>query len=170
MAAVKRWYVVRTQASREFKAQAQLQRQGFQTFLPRYAKTVRHARKSKVVSAALFPRYLFVALDLERDRWRSVNGTIGVANLVMGGELPTAVPRGIVEALLAACRPDGFIDLSERFAIGDRVRLLSGPFADLVGELARFDGAGRVTVLLKLLGGEVPVRVARSALMPAKAA
>ena len=170
MFAGKRWYVVHSQPGREFKAQKQLARQGFRTFLPRFAKTVRHARKTKVVSAALFPRYLFIELDIERDRWRSVNGTIGVANLVMGGELPTAVPRGIVEALLAACRPDGFIDLSERFAIGDRVRLLSGPFADLVGELARFDGAGRVTVLLKLLGGEVPVRVARSALMPAKAA
>ena len=80
------------------------------------------------------------------------------------------MPVGIVESLSATCTAAGFIDLSEQFAIGDRVRLLTGPFADLVGELARVDSAGRVTVLLKLLGGEVPVSVERSALMPAKAA
>jgi transcription elongation factor/antiterminator RfaH len=170
MMGAKRWYVVHSQPCREFKAQAQLQRQGFRTFLPRFAKTTRHARKLSTVSAALFPRYLFVELDVSRDRWRSVNGTIGVAGLVMGKELPTAVPSGIVESLLAACTADGFIDLSEKFGIGDRVRLLTGPFADLVGELARIDGAGRVTVLLQLLGGAVPVSVERAALMPAQAA
>src|SRR5476651_2308089 len=155
MIACKRWYVVHTQPGREFKAQAQLQRQGFRTFLPRFAKTTRHARQLRVVSAALFARYLFIELDVSRDRWRSVNGTIGVTNLVMGKELPTAVPVGIVEGLLAACRPNGSIDLSEQFSIGDRVRLLTGPFADLVGELARIDSAGRVTVLLRLLGSEI---------------
>ena len=165
-----RWYVVHSQPCREFKAQFQLQRQGFRTFLPRFAKTTRHARKLSTVSAALFPRYLFVALDLERDRWRCVSGTFGVAGLVMGKELPTAVPVGIVEGLVAACTADGFMDLSEKFALGDRVRLLTGPFVDLVGQLTRIDGAGRVTVLLRLLGGEVPVSVSRAALMPAHAA
>src|SRR5687768_12928093 len=59
-----RWYVVFTQPNREFHAQMQLAAQGFRSFVPRYRKTVRHARKLKTVSAPFFPRYLFVALDL----------------------------------------------------------------------------------------------------------
>lgn len=165
-----RWYVVHTQPRREYRAQTQLAVQGFRSFLPQQRKTVRHARKLKTVSAPFFPRYLFVALDLSRDRWRSVNGTFGVASLVMGKEFPVAVPSGVVEGLGAACTADGHLRLGEALGLGDRVRVLSGPFADLVGELTRIDGVGRVTVLLRLLGGDVPVSISRVALMLARAA
>jgi transcription elongation factor/antiterminator RfaH len=164
------WYAVRTRPHREFRAQGQLAAQGFRTFLPRHRKSVRHARKLRTVSAPFFPRYLFVALDLSRDRWRSVNGTFGVMSLIMGQEGPSPVPRGVVENLIAACRAGGHIDLGAALVPGDRVRVLSGPFADLIGELIRIDGAGRVRVLLRLLGGEVPVSIAREALVPALAA
>ena len=165
-----RWYVVQTLPNREANARAQLEAQGFRTFLPRYAKTVRHARKLMTVSAPFFPRYLFVALDLGRDRWRSVNGTFGVAGLVMGNGFPIAVQNGVVESLQASCGADGHLQLADSLVVGERVRLLNGPFADMVGKLARLDGGGRVQVLLQLLGGEVAVTVARAALMPAQAA
>ncbi len=73
-----RWYAVRTQPNQEARAEHQLQRQGFATFLPRIGKSVRHARKLRQVRAPLFPGYLFVQLDLTRDRWRAVNSTYGV--------------------------------------------------------------------------------------------
>ena len=165
-----RWYVVHTLPHRESKAALQLQAQGFRTFLPRYAKTVRHARRLTTASAPFFPRYLFVALDLGRDRWRSVNGTFGVAGLVMGDKFPNAVQHGVVESLLMCCGADGHLQLAGRLEIGKQVRVLSGPFADMIGKLARLDGGGRVQVLLRLLGGEVAVSVARKVVMPAQAA
>jgi transcription antitermination factor NusG len=60
--------------------------------LPKRVKTIRHARKLTNVTAPLFPGYIFVQLDLTRDRWRSVNGTFGIASLIMQGERPHAVP------------------------------------------------------------------------------
>jgi transcription antitermination factor NusG len=165
-----RWYVAQTLPNREANARAQLEAQGFRTFLPRYAKTVRHARRLMTVSAPFFPRYLFVALDLTRDRWRSVNGTFGVARLIVGDSFPIAVQRGVVESLLACCGADGHVRLADRLAIGNPVRVLSGPFADMVGRLARLDSGGRAQVLLQLLGGEVAVSLTRAALMPAQAA
>jgi transcriptional antiterminator RfaH len=165
-----RWYVVQTLARREAKAQMQLEAQGFRSFLPRHLKTVRHARRLTSVSAPFFPRYLFVALDLGCDRWRSVNGTFGVASLVMGNEFPAPVRHGVVESLLACCDADGHLQLADRVAVGERVRVLSGLFADMIGKLTRLDGGGRVQVLLQLLGSEVPVSVSRDVLMPARAA
>jgi transcription antitermination factor NusG len=165
-----RWYVVQTLPCREASAQMQLAAQGFRTFLPRYAKTIRHARKLITSSAPLFPRYLFVALDLGRDRWRSVNGTFGVAGLIMGDEFPISLQRGVVESLAASCGADGHVQLSDGLAVGQRVRVLTGPFADMIGKLARLDGGARVQVLLQLLGGEVAVSVARAALMRLQAA
>src|ERR1700680_564763 len=91
-----RWYAVQTRQYAEMRAQAQLEQQTFRTFLPKRRKTIRHARKLSTVTAAFFPGYLFVLLDLNRDRWRSVNGTFGISTLVMAGDLPCPGPAGLL--------------------------------------------------------------------------
>ena len=73
-------------------------RQSFGVYLPRYTKMRRHARKIEAVARPLFPRYLFVALDLARDRWRSIQSTFGVVGLVMSGEQPAPLPTDVVES------------------------------------------------------------------------
>ena len=50
---------------------------------------------------------------------------------------------------------------------GQSVRILTGPFANFVGTLERLDDAGRVRVLLEMMGTAVPVALHRSALSPA---
>ena len=50
---------------------------------------------------------------------------------------------------------------------GQSVRILSGPFANFVGTLERLDDAGRVRVLLEMMGTAVPVALRRSAICPA---
>jgi transcription elongation factor/antiterminator RfaH len=165
-----RWYVVYSQPHREFRAQTQLAAQGFRTFLPRYRKTVRHARKLMTVNAPFFSRYLFVTLDLSRDQWRSIKGTFGVTSLMSDGTLPIPVPQGVIESLINISDADGFVNLGDALQIGERVRVLTGPFADVIGELVRLDGARRVRVLLQLLGGVVAVSVDRNRLAPVRAA
>jgi hypothetical protein len=113
-----RWYVVFAQPHREFRAHSHLAAQGFRTFLPRYRKTVRHARKLTTVSAPFFQRYFFVALDLSRDQWRAVNGTFGVTCLLTNGICPRRVPDGVVEQLVNIADLDGFLTLGEKLAAG----------------------------------------------------
>jgi transcriptional antiterminator RfaH len=165
-----RWYAVYSQPHRELRAQAQLGAQGFRTFLPRYRKTVRHARRLLTVSAPFFERYLFVALDLARDRWHSVNGTFGVTSLVCDRSAPVPVPQGIVESMIAISDAGGCLNLGGALTLGERVRVLTGPFAGLAGELVRLDGARRVQVLLELMGGEVAVSIDRAQLASVRAA
>jgi transcription elongation factor/antiterminator RfaH len=165
-----RWYVVYTQPHREFRAQAQLAAQGFRTFLPRYRKTIRHARRLMTVNAPFFSRYLFVALDLGQDQWRSVNGTWGVVSLISDGTFPIPLPQGVIESLIDASDTSGFVKLGDALQVGERVRVLTGPFANLVGELVRLDGAQRVQVLLQLLNGIVAVSINRGDLAPVRAA
>jgi transcription elongation factor/antiterminator RfaH len=164
-----RWYVVYSQPRQEFRAQAQLAAQGFHTFLPRFRKTVRHARKLMTVNAPFFNRYLFVALDLGRDQWRSVNGTFGVTSLISDGMFPIPVPPGIIESLIDISDASGFVNLGDLLQVGERVRVVTGPFADLIGELVRLDGARRAQVLLQLLGGVVAVSIDRGHLASARA-
>jgi transcription elongation factor/antiterminator RfaH len=162
-----RWYLVHTLPRKETVAQLHLRAQGFSNFLPRRSKTVRHARKLRMVDAPVFPRYLFVALDLERDRWRSVNGTSGVASLVMAHKRPVAVPRGVVETLIRSSGETGKIRFTHDFQSGQKVRLIAGPFAEALGVLDRLDDAGRIEVLLDIMGGGIRVKLARSWVEPA---
>ena len=162
-----RWYVVHTQPHAETRAITNLERQGYVIFCPRTYKTVRHARKKTNVLAPLFPNYLFLNLDLTCEQWRSVNGTSGVVRLIMQGEAPQPVPQGIVEALQSSLSADGTLDWAPRFKIGQSVRIAEGPFADLVGTLEALDAAGRVRVLLDLLGRSVSVALRCEALAAA---
>jgi transcription elongation factor/antiterminator RfaH len=161
-----RWFVVRTQPHREAQAERQLANQDYRIFLPRFRKSRRHARKFEIVSAPLFPGYLFVILDLTRDRWRSVNGTHGVDRLLTRAGAPEPVPHGLVEQLLTAIDAEGVVRLHPNLQFGQMVRVSAGPFAGLVGRLQQLDDSGRVRILLEILGGKVPVLLSEACVLP----
>ena len=154
---MKRWFVARTHARAEAKALAHLRRQGFEAYLPRYAKTRRHARREERVVAPLFPRYLVVRLDLNRHRWRSVNGTLGIERLICHGERPVPVPAGVIEDLKCQERPDGLLAPASLVLLerGSRVRMVDGAFAERTGIYERMTANQRIVLLANLLGREV---------------
>lgn len=156
-----RWYVVQTQPLGEARALANLTRQDFEAYLPRYKRERRHARRIDTVVRPLFPRYLFVRLDLGRDRWRSVSSTYGVSQMIMSGEMPAPLPDGLVEELRHREIDDGFIKLGlpPGLKVGSRIRLTEGLFVDHVGVIERLADERRVAILLDLLGREVRVFV-----------
>src|SRR6516162_10415385 len=164
-----RWYLVHTLPHGERRAQLHLGAQGFRTHFPTIEKTIRHARQLRTVRAPLFPRYIFLILNLGRDRWRSVCGTAGVSSLYSCDDRPVPVPEGIVETLVANSDEANLALFTSGMATGQSVRILSGPFANVVGRLERLDAAGRVRVLLDMMGTTVPVAVRRGAICPAAA-
>jgi transcription elongation factor/antiterminator RfaH len=163
----RRWYAVQTQPHAEPRAVAHLERQALTAFCPLAVRTVRHARRVTRSRAPLFPGYLFVLLDLARDRWRSVNGTRGVIRLLAQGDTPVPVPEGVVESLRARVDGEGVIDWTPSLACGQSVRICDGPFADLIGRIEHLDGAGRVRVLIELMGRAVSVEARPGMLAPA---
>lgn len=162
----RRWYVVQTQPQKEIYAASNLENQGFEPFVAQIPRTIRHARRIKTVRAPLFPRYIFVALDLTRDRWRSVRGTFGVTTMVMEGERPLPAPVGVVEQLIERTDELGTIDFRPELKPGQSVRFLRGPFADKIGKLLNMDATGRVSVLLEMLGSERTVSMPADGLLP----
>ncbi len=164
-----RWYVAMTAPRKERLAAINLANQDYRSFLPIHLETRRHARQFRSVLAPVFPRYIFLILDVGRQRWRSVNGTLGVQRLITDGERPSAVPPGIVETLIQSSDQRGaLIYKRDELAVGDRVKLVAGPFAGSLGVLQRLDGVGRVQILLELLGGPVKVTAARDMVAAAR--
>jgi transcriptional antiterminator RfaH len=153
------WYVAQSHVHAESKAATHLGRQGFEVYLPRYRKQRRHARRIDVVAAPLFPRYLFVSIDLGAQRWHSIRSTIGITRLVGNGDEPDMVSPEIIEGLRDREDAEGFVLLEQgpRFSPGDRVRISDGAFCDCLGLYEAISGHHRSAILLDLLGRKVRV-------------
>ena len=156
-----KWFVVQTQVNAEAKAARNLLQQGLDIYLPRYLKRRSHARKIERIAAPLFPRYMFVRIDIAAQRWRSIQSTFGVSHLLFNGDEPAAVRNEIVERLKEREGSDGLIQLDRRdaFAVGDKVRVLAGAFTDSLGLFEGLADRDRVAILLDFLGRKVRVSI-----------
>src|SRR5215831_13698788 len=127
------WSVVQTESQREIVAQDYLQRDGFETYLPRI-----HVRNhGRTRNVALFPGYLFVQIG---NRWYDARWTIGVIRIlrtVVGeGDQSTTVPAYVPDEFIEFWRkregPDGFVKLpkapTDRLKKGQRVKIIRGSF------------------------------------------
>ncbi|MWV26962.1 transcription termination/antitermination NusG family protein [Aurantiacibacter rhizosphaerae] len=160
------WYAVQAQPGRERLAFEHLDRQGFRAFLPAVKRPRRIGTKHVMATSALFPGYLFVSFNPDRDRWRSINGTVGVMRLVSFGEHPTALPRGFVETLASAGSDPGG-PLECQLTQGVPVRIMGGVFDDITGTLLAKKPGERVVVLLDILSGRRRVTLPRRQVMQA---
>lgn len=158
-----RWYLVQAKTGQEALAAFNLRRQGYEAFLPLTFRTIRHARKVRIEKAAYFPGYLFVAFDVDRDRWRPIASTLGVVRLVAARERPLPAPPGVVEALQAHADAAGVMDRAVDLRAGDDVRVIKGPFADRRGLVSQLMGEDRVSVLISMMNAEVPILIERAA-------
>lgn len=164
-----RWYAIQTKPRQEEVARVNLERQGFQVYLPRIQLKKRRSHQWQVVIEPLFPGYLFLNVDLDHDNIAPVRSTIGVRAMVRFGVERVAVPDEVIEYLQQR-EPAGSsdVDSSNPFKPGDRVRILSGPFGGLeaVYEMNRSDD--RVLLLIEFLGRQSRVKVAVDDVAPAK--
>ena len=165
---MKHWYVVHTQPNGEARATFNLERQGFHVYLPRCLTKRRHARRAEWVQRPLFLRYLFVHIDPECDRWRSINGTFGVNYLIAQEDAPLSVPNSVIEALKSRENDSGLV-VPEPTSLrpGQRVEILNGPMAMHIGLFHRMSDNERVVLLLNLLGREVSVTIPYAAVSAA---
>ncbi len=150
-----KWYVVATKPNCEYKALTNLQRQDFESYLPRILVRRSHARRLNIVQRPLFSGYVFVQLDPEVARWRSINGTIGVTHILTSNGRPQPLRNGIIDALRER-EADGVIAVPPaHYEIGETVEVQEGPFTNQIGTILTADRSGRVRLLMELLGGEV---------------
>ena len=93
------WYVIHTKPRQEQRALENLQRQGFEAWLPMIElEKVRRSRLTRVTEP-MFSRYLFIRLDTTQTNWSPIRSTLGVSKLVSFGNVPAAVPDALIDML-----------------------------------------------------------------------
>jgi len=160
---MRKWFVAQTQPGKETLAESHLRRQNFQIFLPLYRKTITHARRTQEVLRPLFPGYIFVSLDVEKDQWRSINGTRGVTHLLTQGDSKLLfVPDGIVDTLQKEQEEQGAIalgSLANAFKTGDTIRVTEGAFAEHIGTIEALTDKDRVQLLLNFMNRPLEISI-----------
>jgi transcriptional antiterminator RfaH len=155
------WHLVHTKPRQEKCALENLERQGYQCYLPTLPSETLRQGVLAVSDEPLFPRYLFIRLGREDSAksWAPIRSTRGVGRLVSFGGEPARVDDRLIEFLRTReASLQG--EPARLFKPGERVRLMEAPFAGVEGIYQMADGERRVIVLIEILSKPVAVRVA----------
>ena len=155
------WYIVQFKPNSHKIAVRNLQRQGFETFLPMHEATRRTVVKFETVTRPLFAGYMFVACNPEKAPWRQINSTYGVSRMLSFAEAPKPMPEALITGLRARCDNVGKVVPLESFEAGQSVEMHSGPFANFIATVEQMASDARVWVLLDFMGKETRVQVDR---------
>ncbi len=146
------WYVLRVKPHKERAVYDLLQAQAETVFFPTIRVKPVNSRAARI--RPYFPGYLFVQADLAAVGINAFSWLPGTRGLVTFGGVPAVTPDNLIVELRQRVRQieaDGGL-VNGRYRQGDRVRIVSGPFA---GYDALFDaylpGPDRVQVLLAFL-------------------
>lgn len=163
-----RWYLVYTKPRGELTARTNLERQGYDVYLPLVRQPRKRAGRRVSVVGPMFPRYLFAHLDTEADNWAPIRSTLGVVSVVRFGQRPAAVPDRLVEELRRREDDEGVQVLpAERYEPGARVRITAGSLTGYDAIFLAKTGRDRVQVLLEVLGRHTRTVVDLAAIEPA---
>jgi transcriptional antiterminator RfaH len=147
------WFVVQTKPHKEQLALENLQRQGFIAYFPQTVVPKRRRQRWYKVSEPLFPRYVFVQLNVGIDNFSPIRSTLGVIDLVKFGTQPASIPASVITTIqnMEQEIQDSSTDYP-KWQVGEELEILDGPFSGLKGIFLKRDGIVRVTLLLDILG------------------
>jgi len=167
----KEWYVVNTYAGHENRVKENLEKRLetmgisenlFRIVVAEEVQIEVKNEKSKEVVKNIFPGYLFVEMIMTDEAWYVVRNTPGVTGFIGssgGGAKPIPVKQAEIEKILRRIgQSDKVVEVD--FAVGDNVKILSGPFSGMEGKIESMNDETQIaTVLIILFGRETPTDI-----------
>ena len=144
-----RWYLIQCKPRESFRAETNLNNQGYQCFHPTYPVKRKIAGVVQSVIAPLFPHYLFVLLN-STDNWSSIRSTRGVSKIVYFNSLPASLDHHIIAGLQQQCARLNGQAAEPILKVGQRVVITEGCFKELEAIVTATSGEERVTLLINL--------------------
>ena len=148
------WYIAQFRPNSHKIAVRNLERQGFETFLPMHEVTRRTAVKLETVIRPLFTGYMFVACNPDQAPWRQINSTYGISRMPSFAKRPKPMPAALITGLRARCDNVGKVMPLKYFEAGQSVEIHSGPFSNFIATVEQMTSDARVWVLLDFMGKE----------------
>jgi len=155
-----RWYAIYTKPRCEQKAVDGLSRRSVEAFLPKIEMLRKRRDRSVRQAEPLFPCYVFARIEINSELLLAAKWTPGVRKVLGVGDTLSYVPDSVIECIKQQMGTRDAIRPRQRFRPGDRVRILKGPFVDLVGVFkGEISPNGRVKILMNILQNPREVEV-----------
>jgi transcription termination/antitermination protein NusG len=115
--------------------------------------------KRRTVERHVFPGYVLVNMVMTEESWYVVRNTPGVTGFVGMGNQPTPLRPDEVSQILRRMEAEA-PRVKVSFRVGERVRIVDGPFNDFRGTVSEIDmERSKVRVMVNFFGRETPVEL-----------
>lgn len=166
--AQKRWYIVHTYSGHENKVKVNLEKRIeymnmgekiFRVEVPQKTVTQVKGGKKSEKEEKIFPGYVLVEMIMDDDSWYVVRHTAGVTKFVGSAKRPIAAKDSEIKKIIHRAQAQTQkIQLDVK--AGDKVRIISGPFADFVGDITEvYPDKSKLRANVSIFGRETPVEL-----------
>lgn len=162
------WYVIHCYSGYENKVRHNLEQRIetmgmkdkiFDVVIPTQEEIEVRDGKRRSVERHIFPGYVLVNMALSEESWYVVRNTPGVTGFVGMGNTPTALRPEEVNQIIKRMEAES-PTVKVTFKVGERVRIIDGPFNDFRGNVAEIDmERTKVRVMVNFFGRETPVEL-----------
>jgi transcriptional antiterminator NusG len=162
------WYVVHCYSGYENKVRHNLEQRIetmgmkdkiFDVVIPTQEEIEVKDGKRRTVERHIFPGYVLVNMTLSEESWYVVRNTPGVTGFVGMGNQPTPLRPEEVSQIIKRMEAEA-PTVKVTFKVGERVRIVDGPFNDFRGVVAEIDmERTKVRVMVSFFGRETPVEL-----------
>lgn len=116
--------------------------------------------KRRNIEKRVFPGYILVEMKMDEDSWYVVRNTPGVTGFVGMGNDPTPLRPEEVKAIMDRMLAEGGPKVKPKFKVGEKVRIIDGPFNDFIGTVALIEAdKQKVRVMVNFFGRDTPVEL-----------
>ncbi|HIQ89044.1 TPA: transcription termination/antitermination protein NusG [Candidatus Galligastranaerophilus faecipullorum] len=164
----KRWYVVHTYSGHENKVKVNLEKRIeymnmsekiFRVEVPQKTITQVKGGKKTEKEEKIFPGYVLVEMIMDDDSWYVVRHTAGVTKFVGSSKKPIPAKDSEIKKIIhrgQAQAPKIELDVK----VGDKVRIVSGPFAEFIGDITEvYPDKSKLRANVSIFGRETPVEL-----------
>ncbi len=161
--AVKHWHALYTKPRQEFKAAIQLESVSIENYLPTFTVTKKWSDRKKKITEPLFRGYIFVHAD-EKDRVLAVSQKAIVKTIFFDGK-PAVIPDWQIAGIkkMLSDSPDVFV--SNKIETGTKVKIVDGPFKDVIGVVTNIQEDKWLSVSVELLRCSIMVRLTKESIL-----
>ena len=149
----KKWFIAQIKPNSYYITTQNLERQGFETFLPKMEITQKQKNKFVVKNVNVFPGYMFVCFDPFIISWNKINSTYGVSKILTFNKKPSEISSDLILELKTKYEINRNPMQKEKIQKGDSIKFNLGPFADLIAKVESVDENNRIWVILEAMGG-----------------
>tara|TARA_B100000780_G_scaffold26761_1_gene16963 strand:- start:2424 stop:2924 length:501 start_codon:yes stop_codon:yes gene_type:complete len=151
------WFILQLKSNSHHQAAKNLNRQGFETFLPLHDTILRKLSRFLNTSKPLFPGYMFIRFDKAESEWHKINNTYDVSRLITFNSILKSIPTSFVDSLIKQYDLSGKLLSIQKLKKGDQVTVLTGPFANFIATVEKYEADQRIWILMDLMGRKTKI-------------